>query len=77
MRGCLSSACFSSIVNKRLRCWFVASRGVRQGHPLSPFLFTMVADVLSRMFCRGVGSGVLMGSQWGGRRLWCLTKGCR
>lgn len=49
IHGCLSSANFSVIVNGKPGNSFSASRGLRQGDPLSPFLFTLVVDVLGRI----------------------------
>lgn len=43
--GCLSSSIFAVIVNGEPNFWFKGQRGVKQGNPLSPFLFTVV-DVL-------------------------------
>lgn len=60
----LSSACFSVNVNGWPRCWFGASRGLRQGDPLSPFLFTVVVDVLSRMLFRGSIMGISRVLEW-------------
>ncbi|PRQ44942.1 putative RNA-directed DNA polymerase [Rosa chinensis] len=50
--GCLRSANFSILINGRPRGKFDASRGLRQGDPLSPFLFTLVVYVLDRLMER-------------------------
>ena len=61
MRGCLSSATFAILVNGNAKGWVKAFRGLRQGDLLSPFLFTIVADVLSRLIVRGEERGVFVG----------------
>ncbi|RVW66531.1 putative mitochondrial protein [Vitis vinifera] len=48
--------------------WVKASRGLRQGDPLSPFLFTLVADVLSRMLLRAEERNMLEGFRVGRNR---------
>ncbi|KAJ9698883.1 hypothetical protein PVL29_007787 [Vitis rotundifolia] len=68
MRGCLSSVSFVVLVNGNTKGWVKASRGLRQGDPLSPFLFTLVADVLSRMLLRAEERNVLEGFRVGRNR---------
>ena len=58
MRGCLSSTSFAILVNGNAKGWIKASRGLRQGDLLSPFLFTLVVDVLSRMIFRAEERGL-------------------
>ena len=61
IRGCLSSSSFAILVNGNAKGWVKASRGLRQGDPLSPFLFTLVADVLSRLLFRAEETGLTEG----------------
>ena len=52
MRGCLSSTMFAILVNVNIKGWVKAYKDLRQGDVLSHFLFTLVADVLSRLIVR-------------------------
>lgn len=49
------------LVNGEPEYWFNGQRGVRQGDPLSPFLFVIVVDVLSRLVSRVINNGFVMG----------------
>ena len=52
------SVSFSILINGKPRERFGGSRGIHQGDPLSPFLFILVADALSRRISRGVSRGL-------------------
>ena len=58
MKGCLSSTSFAILVNGSAKGWIKAFGGLRQGDPLSPFPFTLVVDVLSRLIFRGEERGL-------------------
>ncbi|WKA12209.1 hypothetical protein VitviT2T_029623 [Vitis vinifera] len=68
MSGCLSSVSYAVLVNGNAKGWVKASRGLRQGDPLSPFLFTLVADVLSRILLRAEERNLLEGFKVGRNR---------
>ena len=61
IRGYLSSSSFAILVNGNAKGWVKASRGLRQGDPLSPFLFTLVVDVLRRLMIRAEETGLTEG----------------
>ena len=69
MSGCLSSVFYAILVNGSAKGWVKASRGLRQGDPLSPFLFTLVADVLSRILLRAEERNMLEGFRVGRNRI--------
>ena len=56
----MSSSSFAILVNGNAKGWVKASRSLRQGDPLSPFLF-LVADVLSRLMIRAEETGITEG----------------
>ena len=51
MRGCLSSVSYAILVNGNAKGCVKATRGLRQGDPLSHFLFTFKHKGLKRKMC--------------------------
>ena len=61
MWSCLSSAKFSVLVNGVPTGFFSSTKGLRQGNPLSPYLFVMGMEVLDVLIRRAVERGYLSG----------------
>jgi hypothetical protein len=58
---------FSILINESISSLFSSSRGFRQGDPLSPLLFVIVMDALSRMMSTTVYNVLLSGFSIGAR----------
>ena len=56
---CLETATFSVSVNGELEGFFPSSRGLRQGCSLSPYLYVIVSNVLSKLISRAVSAGTI------------------
>lgn len=59
--NCVTSASFLVLVNGHIGQEFKAERGLRQGWPLSPFLFILCAEGLSSLVSSVVWSGEIKG----------------
>ncbi|XP_074313686.1 uncharacterized protein LOC141648876 [Silene latifolia] len=58
---CVRTVSYEVLINGSPSAAFVPGRGLRQGDPLSPYLFILCAEVLSSMIRRKVEEGVLHG----------------
>lgn len=58
IKVCISSASYSILIKDKPRGYIQASRGIRQGNPLSPFLFVIAMDYLSRLIDKDQQDGV-------------------
>ncbi|KAJ9697654.1 hypothetical protein PVL29_006993 [Vitis rotundifolia] len=61
MQSCISIAKFSVMVNGTPVGFFSSSKGLRQGDPLSPYLFVMGMEVLSVLILKAVEGSFISG----------------
>ena len=67
IRWCISTASFYVLINGSPTDFFRSTRGLRQGDPLSPYLFVLGMEVLSNLINRAVRGGFLSSCRIGGR----------
>ena len=61
IKACVTSVRFSILVNGSSEGFFGSSRGLRQGDPLSPLLFLLIMEVLSRLLRKTKESNLIQG----------------
>lgn len=58
---CILSVCYSLLINGELMGNIKPSQGIRQGDPLSPYLFLLCSEGLHRMIKKAAGNGDIQG----------------
>ena len=59
IRTCTTTASISILINGAPSKPFQMKRGLRQGDPISPYLFVMMAEVLNKMLSKAASMGLL------------------
>ena len=65
---CISTVSYSILINGVSEGFFRSTRGIQQGDPLSPYLFVLGMDILSRLVNKAVEGNFLSGCKIGGAR---------
>ena len=65
---CVETVDFSVSINGVLTSYFKPQKGLRQGDPVSPYLFVLVAEYLSRLILNEQQKGNIRGNR--------ITKHC-
>ena len=71
VRGCLESSSISVLVNGSPTEEFKPSRGLRQGDPMAPFLFLVVAEGLASLVRQASKQNMLTGVKVGRKEITC------
>jgi hypothetical protein len=69
IRACIFQSSMSVLVNGSPTEDFTVWKGLRQGDPLSPFLFLIVAEGLTGLMCKAVDNKVFNGYKVGNNLL--------
>ncbi|WOL17010.1 hypothetical protein Cni_G25798 [Canna indica] len=69
LQACLSSAMFFCSINGQKSSGFTSKKGVRQGDPLSPYIFIIMQDMLSRILNKFSENGYIKCFNYKGMKL--------